>query len=661
MTSIVQPLDQSQRVPCSVPLNDADLGLDNANWMKGLQAMTDWCWSGNLSPAPFPNHLARYFLQIPGIFEHQLHFSTSLIFDEPSFRNGIQVSGFIARPVRELIISYLGQKRRSWYTMTHHAVLGALTARKHGISDSAYTGKIVHLPEFRDHASLYTEVERRALHFADCFATNTKAWTDRDCADLKGALREDNLRRFGAEGAWMANLDVARAAYRRVLARGESPEEAQRAGRSAAQQSDLKLRDEQNELLVNAQLVELAFICVQFVALTDVFTGLNIPDEPFLPDVMKGVLAPEVIARLNELCQLGGDGLPELVPPGVPLPLDAILNGDVVVAPAPVRGARVPLTSYEVDEQQRLRDKGLAVGGIQVGTFGWNFGAYFPGGLIYLLVNHPELARYEAPYSLPLLFDEDSWRNGTQVAGFVSRRLKEITILRIYTTTRSRYGLEHHTLFLHNCYRDDYGVGRPPRPTLSQEELQQATTRAVKHADEAMLYVDEPERAPRDTYTDLELATMAWVRRMITHPHTAYQLESRLRGELDAENRREVEAGIRRLDTAPAIGTEAAYKRLLDHQVAELAMVTGHMDGLGRAMTMLRLESELPVTRAEGYWTDRPSLFQVYGFLGIGAAALTANELRLNPVLCEQVQSQLEKGKRGIRITAEVAEETAEF
>ena len=126
-TAPITPLEQKQRPPCSIPLADADLGLDNANWTKGLQAMSDWIWSGNLNSVAFPNNLARYFLQIPAIFEHQLQFSTTLIFDEPSFRNGIQVSGFIDRPIRELVISFIGQRRRSWYTMTHHAVLGTLT------------------------------------------------------------------------------------------------------------------------------------------------------------------------------------------------------------------------------------------------------------------------------------------------------------------------------------------------------------------------------------------------------------------------------------------------------------------------------------------------------------------------------------------------------
>ena len=86
------PLSQEGRPPCSLSLADADMGLGNANWTKGLQAMSDWIWSGNLNPVAFPNNLGRYFLQIPAIFEQQLNFSTSLIFDEPSFRNGIQVS-----------------------------------------------------------------------------------------------------------------------------------------------------------------------------------------------------------------------------------------------------------------------------------------------------------------------------------------------------------------------------------------------------------------------------------------------------------------------------------------------------------------------------------------------------------------------------------------
>ena len=65
VTPSVTPLGQQDRQPCSLPLADADLGLGNANWTKGLQAMSDWIWSANLNPVAFPNNLARYFLQIP--------------------------------------------------------------------------------------------------------------------------------------------------------------------------------------------------------------------------------------------------------------------------------------------------------------------------------------------------------------------------------------------------------------------------------------------------------------------------------------------------------------------------------------------------------------------------------------------------------------------
>src|SRR5262249_21314335 len=178
MSTNALPLSQEGRQPSSLPLNDADLSLGNANWTKGLQAMSDWIWSGNLNPVAFPNNLARYFLQIPGIFEQQLNFSTTLIFDEPSFRNGIQVSGFVERVCRELVISYIAQKRHCWYSMTHHAVLGYLTAKKHGLSDADYSSKWSNLTEFRDTRNVYSELETAILEFADAFTSDPKRYTN---------------------------------------------------------------------------------------------------------------------------------------------------------------------------------------------------------------------------------------------------------------------------------------------------------------------------------------------------------------------------------------------------------------------------------------------------------------------------------------------------
>src|SRR5208282_1852912 len=161
-----------KRPPCSVPMNDADERLNNFNWTKGLQSESDWIWSGNLNPVAFPNNLGRYLLHIPGIFEQQLNFSTTLIFDEPSFRNGIQMSGFVDRVCRELAISLIAQQRQSWYSMTHHAVLGYFTAKKHGLSDAEYAAKWSNLTDFRRTKGIYSELELAVLKFVDSFSTN---------------------------------------------------------------------------------------------------------------------------------------------------------------------------------------------------------------------------------------------------------------------------------------------------------------------------------------------------------------------------------------------------------------------------------------------------------------------------------------------------------
>ena len=237
---------------------------------------------------------------------------------------------------------------------------------------------------------------------------------------------------------------------------------------------------------------------------------------------MVALLPPAVMERINELNEQGGQNLPPLVPKPVELPLEAIRDGRVQVDPSMPTGAVVLLVSYEggID-----LDKGLTVGPTQVGVYGWSFGAHFPGGLVYCLMNHPELARFEAPYSLPLLFNEDEWRNGTQTSGFATPRLKEIVYLTVYTTIRCRYGLEHHTMFLYNSFFDEHGVNRPPKPPFNADEQRRAHVAAVERADRVVLYAQNPEKAPPGTYSALELATMAWTRRLLTAPHTAYELE----------------------------------------------------------------------------------------------------------------------------------------
>ena len=86
-------LSQDGRPSPSVPLQDADPRSPNVNWARGDEARAEWTWAAQLidNPEAVPNNLGRYFVQIPGVFEKQLDYSTSLAFDTPSFRNGVQV------------------------------------------------------------------------------------------------------------------------------------------------------------------------------------------------------------------------------------------------------------------------------------------------------------------------------------------------------------------------------------------------------------------------------------------------------------------------------------------------------------------------------------------------------------------------------------------
>jgi len=683
-----KPLSQENRPPCSLPLTDADLSLNNSNWTKGLQAMSDWIWSANLNPSAFPNNLARYFLQIPGIFEQQLNFSTSLIFDEPSFKNGVQISGFVNRLHKELVISLIAHTRRAWYTMTHHAILGKLTADKHGVDTETYANKIYYLSEYSKNTQYYTPLELKLFDFAYAFATDPKSYSEQQCEELKEEFRKYNEENYQKIDYWLLRKEAVNFARTEALAKNISFDSRQFneiLNKYLSQMPD-KISDELNNRKTNAQMVELSFLCLQFVALACVFSGLNIPDEAFLSDVMMQLLPAKVIEKINELNELG---LNAQTPPLVPPPLGennnnidkesdlfkAIIRGHVKVKPARLKGARIALTPYEgKDENGSFRpaflgmpdkDKGLTVGGVQVGVYGWSFGGHFPGSLVYCLMNHPELARFEAPYSLPLLFNEDEWRNGVQTAGYVSRKLKELVIQKVYKINRSRYGLEHHTMFLYNSILDEYGVGRISNPSFSPQEVADTRLKALEQAEKITLYIHDHKNAPLGVFSPLEEEVLTWTEALLNKPHKASEKESQVRDLFRQNNEIEVKLGLRVLDLSPGIGKEAAMNRLIDHQIAELAMMIGHMDGLGRLLTILRLEAEEAVQTVEGEYTDkggikpnldadgqvkftgyfnnRFALHDILSFIGVSEKVQTLNELFVNPALCEEISRELEK------------------
>lgn len=657
-------------------MNDADKTLNNFNWTKGLQSESDWIWSGNLNPVAFPNNLARYFLHIPGVFEQQLNYSTTLIFDEPSYRNGVQVSGFVPRVTRELVISFIAQLRRSRYSMTHHAVLGTLTARKHGLTDDQISAKWANLLDCDNHADAYTRLELACLKFARSFATDPKTYVDSDYVKLREAFAEENARTYWDEVGWLRTIQAARVTTALGLAVGKTDQQIQADCRAATAGLSQTISHEENERKINAQVVELAFIALQFVALTDVFSSLNIPDEDFLEGVSAQVV-PEPLRKVIATILSGStDGMPALVPPAVQVPVKEIKAGQVRVEPTLPRGRRIPLVSWEVDPAQGTRDKGLALGGIHVGVYGWSFGSYFPGSLTYALMHHGELARFEAPYSLPLLFNEDEWRNGTQTAGFNRPPLKELAIQKVYHLLRSRYGLEHHTMFFFNAILQFFGVGAFRVPGMTDEQHAIALEKAIGKAETMALHVDNHRDAPPGTFSTLQLALLDWIEAIVTSPHAAHKFEGKLRDELTANNHREIEAGLRRLDQMGASDPPSAIQRLLDHQIAELAMVAGHMDGLGRFLTIMQLESELQVDALHlvngpggtiqlgltGAMNNRLSLFDALRYSNVTIAVLTYNELLVNPPVNRRLRDALGADPSAeVTISQASASATSEF
>lgn len=666
----------SQRPPSSVPMNDADANLNNFNWTKGLQSESDWIWSGNLNPVAFPNNLARYFLHIPGVFEQQLNYSTTLIFDEPSFRNGVQISGFVPRVTRELVISFIAQLRRSRYSMTHHAVLGALTARKHGLTNDQISAKWGNLLVSQSHPEAYTRLEHACLRFARCFATDPKTYVDSDYVELREAFGEENAQTYWDETGWLKSIQGARVATALGLAAGKTNQQIQADCRTATAGLSPSISHEDNERKIDAQVVELAFIALQFVALTDVFSTLNIPDEDFLDGVSAQVVPEPVRKVIATILSGTTDGMPVLVPAAVQVPVKEIIAGQVRVEPTLPRGRRIPLVSWEVDPVQGTRDKGLALGGIHVGVYGWSFGSYFPGSLTYALMLHGELARFEAPYSLPLLFNEDEWRNGTQTAGFNRPPIKELAIQKVYHLLRSRYGLEHHTMFFFNATLQFFGVGAFRVPGMTDEQHALALKTAIGKAETMVLKIDNHREAPSGTFSTLQVALLNWIEAVVTSPHAAHNFEGRLRDELTANNQMEIEAGLRRLDTMGVPDPPTAMQRLIDHQIAELAMVAGHMDGLGRFLTIMQLESEVQVDALHlvngpgntiqlgltGAMNNRPSLFDALRYSNVTDAVLTYNELLVNPSVNHRLRDALGADPSAeLTISQAFASATSEF
>lgn len=527
----MKALSQKFRTPPSVPLKDADLRLGNANYIKGLQARGDWTWGSHNDPTPIPNNLARYFLHIPGVFERQMEYSTALIFDEASYRNGRQISGFLDRLTRELAISLIANIRHAWYTLTHHALLAELSRAETNMTQEQFANKWSNLHRFENKSKHYSRVELAVLKFTKAFATDPHQYSDQDYIELRAALLEENERTYLSQEVVHDDVKRARMAEAKALGLGHS------------NFSIVNNIEKMNHDKVDSQVLELAFICLQFVSLADVFSGLNIPDEDFVSGMLEAIIPEVVISEINRINALGADALEPLVP-------DKINNSN--------NTSRIS----HVDTLEAA------------------------------LQYHPELDRHLMPYAKAVIFNEDEWRNGVQTAGFVSRLLKEIVIQKVNHLTQSHYAIADHAPLLVNEKLKQYGVDKATADNLYNDlEKAQVLTIANDEADLVAKSIPNHTRAAPGIFSEVELCAMTWAETIVTTPHIAYIDEGTLRQALDKQNRREVADGVRLLDLNPDQDYEKAFARLLDHQIAELATLVGHMDGLGRLLTILRLKA----------------------------------------------------------------------
>lgn len=690
-TADVHLLGQDGRRPASVPLQrtqaiflqEADSRSPNVNWVRGNEARAEWTWAAQLidNPQAVPNNLGRYLIQIPGVFEKQLDYSTSLIFDTPSFRNGVQISGFVDRVTKELVTNAIAQRRRAWYTMTHHAFLGMLTARRYDTARDApekMAQKMLHL-DAPSTPGVFDRHERAALILANKFATDPQSYSDQDFAEFRAAFGEYDQSQYASIERPFLQVRAAREARAQALVDDKSANEADTLARKAADSVPTTMPKDLLARKIDSQFVELCFHSMQFVALAGVFSALNIPDEGPMDNQLQTDYPPEFIQKLNGLLAAASSGIGEIVPPTVVPPTDAIVAGRVKVGPAALKGARVTLTSYELNTD---RDFGITQGGQSLASWGWGRGVHFPSSLVSALQYLPDAGREAALYSLALMFNEDQTRNGVLVAGFVDRVLKELLIQKIFRLNRSRYGLEHHTVFAYNEFLRRYSGGSFRRPGMSDAGARRATKRALTECTEKLLYLHEANKHP-EKYSAVELAAFAWADAVVLRPHEAYQLEPALRQALKNQDEAEIAAGTRSLDMTGGVTRDDAIDRLLNHQIAELAMFVSNMDGMGRAMTMMRLEAEEPVQIVRGrvgpsggivpeldkdkqvlptgYFNNRPGLHALMQQMGVDERVMTLNELFANPKLNIEITHRLEAGQKSISLSGEEAAKTGEF
>ncbi|MGY3839502.1 hypothetical protein ACWNPK_20570 [Bacillus atrophaeus] len=209
-----------------------------------------------------------------------------------------------------------------------------------------------------------------------------------------------------------------------------------------------------------------------------------------------------------------------------------------------------------------IKDKGTTASSVAHASWTWGQGTYFPNNLIKTLAHCPRLAKTEVEYANSFIFDEDSYLNGVQQAGFIDRCLKELLITCVALTNRSRYSITHHSMISFNTYK---------QANRLNEYLQK------------FLHLHEEDISDyKKYYSELEYELIIYTKKICKDPHYITDKEVKVIKRL---------LGVYNIEKKSNLSDEE-NQNLIDSQLVEITWLVSHFCLLTRWFTALQIEDE---------------------------------------------------------------------
>lgn len=218
-----------------------------------------------------------------------------------------------------------------------------------------------------------------------------------------------------------------------------------------------------------------------------------------------------------------------------------------------------------------LKDKGVTTSALFHAAYTWGQGLNFQNNLIKTMAHCPRLAQTEIDYANSFIFDEESFLNGVQQAGFIDRYLKEIIITCVALENKAYYSVTHHSFISYITFKN----GR-------EEEY-------VPKFIDLHLPLNEFEKKYGDThnpYDEIEYELIRYTKKICHAPHSITDNEvQKIRGLLEAYNRKNVK------EPWGGQGVNDML-RLIDSQLVEITWIAAHFCLLGRWFIALGVQDE---------------------------------------------------------------------